>query len=130
MNDADLFYAIGTADREKVLSLLHAGIDPNARDEGGDSTLSLSYALGVCEDEIAALLLDQGADINGGETGSTPLQMALEAAEYKLAERLIATGADPNRRGGDEDGTALHVLARGYRDTDGARCGVRNRAGR
>ena len=116
MSEAEFFQAIGTGDQQRVAALLSGGIDPNSRDENGDS--ALSYALGVGEGAIATLLLDQGADINGGEGGSTPLQLALEAAEYELVERLIALGADPNRCAGDDEGTALHVVARGYRDTD------------
>lgn len=70
--------------------------------------------------EIAKLLLDKGADVNGGAqigyfSGATPLHSAVGSGHRALVELLLARGAKVGRaspRGTFAGETALHAAAR------------------
>lgn len=71
--------------------LLDAGVDINARDAEGATTLGL--AAGECTTEVLRFLLARGADPNLG----APLIRALGSVEVGVEdlEALLAAGADP-----------------------------------
>lgn len=107
-----------------VAVLLDKGADVNARDERrGAGYTALHWAAHLNSLQLAQLLLDRGADIEVKEAqGRTPLQIATEKGYKELAEllrnadpsmalfnaalkgdeanlgRLLAAGADPNRK--------------------------------
>ncbi len=61
-------------------------------------------------EQLALGLLERGADAFGSEAGDPPLVLAIRLGWMRLAEALLAAGADPNQR--DARGyTALHVAA-------------------
>ncbi|HKB09739.1 MAG TPA: ankyrin repeat domain-containing protein [Vicinamibacterales bacterium] len=63
---------------------------------GGLSPLHLAARQGYRE--VAAALVDAGADVNQRTTGdhSTPLLVAIINGQFDLAKQLLDTGADPN----------------------------------
>ncbi|KAA2284659.1 ankyrin repeat domain-containing protein [Arenimonas fontis] len=61
-------------------------------------------------EQMALALLERGADAFGDDAGDPPLALAIRLGWARLAERLLATGADPNQR--DARGLSpLHVAA-------------------
>lgn len=110
-----LHWGAMTGDRALALEALEAGVPVDApvrsreqsSAEWGSTALHLAAAAGHAE--VAALLLDHGADVNRrDDRGATPLHRAVEHPE--LIELLAARGADPDAR--DQRGRSpLHWLA-------------------
>jgi len=73
----------------------------NATNELGDNAL---HCVCVWDDfEAVKLLVENGIDVNQcGENGFTPLKIAVEYASPKVAEYLIAHGADPSAVNAEE----------------------------
>ncbi len=94
----------------KLLVAHHA--DVNCRDEHGKTPLS--YAAGLAETDIAAVLLDAKADPNvKDENGQTPLHVAAQWGAHgnkAMVELLLAKGAEPNIR--DNAGNTPLALAK------------------
>ena len=61
-------------------------------------------------EQVAIALLERGADAFGGAPTDPPLGLAIRLGWLRLAEALLATGADPNARDG-RGHTALHCAA-------------------
>ena len=61
-------------------------------------------------EQLALSLLERGADAFGGAPVDPPLGLAIRLGWLRLAEALLATGADPNARDG-RGHTALHCAA-------------------
>jgi len=92
-----LFKAVKAGDLTTVRALIAA--DPaliTARD--GDACTPLHYAAWKGHPDVAAFLLDAGADVNAhneqGHWGTTPLHAAAHGGQTAAAEVLIARGAD------------------------------------
>lgn len=61
-------------------------------------------------EHLALMLLERGADAFGGAPSDPPLGLAIRLGWLRLAEALLAAGADPNARDG-RGHTALHCAA-------------------
>jgi uncharacterized protein len=79
---------------EVVSLLLNAGADPNARPPENGSESPLHWAASSDDAEVAAALIDGGADIEleGGSIGS-PLDNAIGYACWDVARLLVSRGA-------------------------------------
>ncbi|CAM9096204.1 unnamed protein product, partial [Hapterophycus canaliculatus] len=84
----------GTA--ESVKACLEVGADVGVKDDMGNSILSVAFQNN--DDGIYQLLLDAGADPDVADPDGDfpPLLCALSARKPKVAEQLIAAGANPN----------------------------------
>jgi len=129
--------AVREEDLAKVKSLIEAGADVNAKDEGGQTPLFVTGDKEVVEFLIAQganvnatdkmawtplhyvcingnkgkaeLLLAKGADINAiGGTGERPLHLAIVSRRADLVELLVTKGADVNAQGRGGE-TPLHM---------------------
>ena len=118
-------------DTARVRVLLEAGLDPNGRDDDGNTPLHLYWS----DQQVAiqTLLIAAGSDPNArNKWGWTPLHCCADATGF---EGLIAAGADPNARDDDGD-TPLHMAADGVLDdllallSAGADLEARNDAGK
>ena len=66
---------------------------------------ALHYAVFAGHEDVAAYLIEQGANINARSTnGSSVLMMAVFEGRAELAKRLIASGADTNVKNDKGDG--------------------------
>jgi ankyrin repeat protein len=91
--------------------LLAAGADVNARSENSLSVLPIHSAVAGGHDDVVAVLVDAGADVNARQPqGWTPLHGAAMTGSLASVERLLAAGADPAAR--NDDGTTALDLAR------------------
>lgn len=95
----DAFWLISDADLEGLVALLGDGLSVDAAHEDGETLLSLACRFGRAR--IVEELLKRGADVERmpSETRKTPLQISIEEHFYGITGRLLAAGADPNRRG-------------------------------
>ncbi len=121
---AELFEAIQSEDINRVKTLLDKGADPNAVNPEGQSVLSMvadpieqrtfgdgfRKERGECLREIARVLVEHGADVNGHGDKDIPLFSAASCGNRAVAEFLVEAGADINARGKYGD-TALHKAA-------------------
>lgn len=93
-----LIYAIAFEKKDAAKLLIEQGADVNVCDHIGRTALQLAVLHG--EYEIAALLIEHSADVNGrgnNRNGDTPLMSAPFAA-IGMAELLIENGADVNAK--------------------------------
>lgn len=93
----EMFKAAKTGNTERAAELLAQDASLiDAREE--DGTTPLHYAAWKGHRDLAALLLDRGADVHAlkdnGHWGGTPLHAAAHANSKAVAELLIAHGAD------------------------------------
>jgi ankyrin repeat protein len=105
-----LMHAVVAGRSDLVKTLLEAGADPNLKNH--DENSALMFAIGNAP--IAALLLDKGAEINmkcGGDD-TTVLMRAAARGELRLAELLLARGAEIHAR--DKHGRTALQLAEKY----------------
>jgi hypothetical protein len=94
----ELFEAIKAEDVEKVKTLLHEGISPNAI---GATDTPLTAAISTDNLALVTLLLDNGADPNW--TGDIqhlprPLGLAASHGNFDMVKLLVERGADPTYR--------------------------------
>lgn len=92
-----LHFAAQDGDIEKVKSLIEAGCDVNAVDEGMELT-PLHYAVREEKFKVAEYLISVGADVNAhlaDKAGETPLGEVAENCSYEMADFLIKHGANP-----------------------------------
>jgi ankyrin repeat protein len=94
----DLFEACATGRLERAAALLER--DPGlAREFSGDGCPALGLAAFFGHDEIARLLIENGADVNAASRNGqhvTPLHAAVAHRNAPLARTLLARGADPD----------------------------------
>ena len=91
------FRSVMNGDFAEVKRLIEEGVDINARDNEGHTTLM--YAAGYGHTEVAKLLIEEGADINARDNeGTTALLIASKYGWLEVAQLLIGVGADANAR--------------------------------
>ncbi|MFO0888670.1 MAG: acyltransferase family protein [Isosphaeraceae bacterium] len=97
-DDGTLIAAVRLGDRAAVERRLQDGADVKAVDPGlGVPPLAWAALRG--DRDIAALLIDRGADVNARSgDGSTPLQSAAFLGHADVAELLVERGADVRSR--------------------------------
>jgi uncharacterized protein len=104
------FFGEGDA-AEAARALLAAGADVDARSDNLFAVLPLHSAVAGGHDDVAAVLIDAGSDVNAQQRhGWTPLQGAAQNGSIATVERLLAAGADPAAR--NDDGKTALGLAR------------------
>ena len=98
-NEADFFRAINLEDAVAVKGFLQAGINPNAKNEKGET--ALTFAINKVDPKIAKTLADY-ADLNlHDETGSAPLHLAILKENDDLVNFLLEKKPDVNIGGRD-----------------------------
>lgn len=107
-----LFEAIEKNNIGQIQNLINQGVDLNTRNARGDTPLIAAILNG--KEEIANLLIDQGADINATTAdkdvikGLAPLHWASSIGFENLVKKLVAKGANINIKGGNYNWTPLH----------------------
>jgi ankyrin repeat protein len=103
------FFGVGDA-AASSRALIAAGADVNARSANPFSVLPIHSATAGNHDDVVAVLIDAGADVNATQRhGWTPLHGAAHNGSLASVERLLAAGADPAAR--NDDGTSAIELA-------------------
>jgi ankyrin repeat protein len=94
---------------EVVSFLLSKGADPNLPAQNSFRVAPLHSACSISHYDIAALLLENGAEVNAKQAGGvTPLHSAAHNGQTRLAKLLLEHGADLKAE--TEDGkTPLHM---------------------
>jgi len=107
--EVDLFRAVEQDRANSVKKSLAAGVNPNARDLGGETALIV--AIRNDANAAAAVLMDQnGIDLEAkAPNGNTALMMAAYRKNQPLVTDLLRRGAKVNQSGW----TALHYAAAG-----------------
>ena len=91
--------------------LLDAGTDPDVVAANGTQLRPINSAAAAGSDEIVALLIERGADVDAQQRGGyTALHSAAANGNQGLARLLIEAGADAARR--TDDGKSAATLAR------------------
>ena len=106
----DILAAAKTGDRSGVEAALASGASVNARDDYDLTPLMLAAIYGHAN--VAALLLDRGANLSAGSGGllQSPITLAAQNGNVDVAKLLLARGADVNSRDAT-DATPLHWVA-------------------
>jgi ankyrin repeat protein len=86
------------ADLSFIEHLIQKGADVNFKNTS-DGWRSLHYAISCGSDDMARLLIEQGADVNAiADDGTTPLILAAKNDSVFIAKLLLEKGADVNWR--------------------------------
>ncbi len=109
--EPDFLRAINLEDATAVGGFLQAGINPNAKNEKGET--ALTFAIRYKDPKIAKLIIEK-ADLNLRDgAGNTPLFAAIKFDKEDIFDLLLEKGADPNGSGRasekTENQTALFV---------------------
>jgi ankyrin repeat protein len=91
-----LLFAAREGEVEAAKYLLAAGADVN--DTAADGSTALAVAAFSGQSAVAQLLVEYGADLNAAGGGYAPLHAAVLRGDLRLANALIARGADLNVR--------------------------------
>lgn len=107
IEEQQLLDAAETGDLNTITRLLESGVNVNAKNQSGITSLHL--ALFKNHTDVAELLLNKGADVNArNEHGDTPLLWALYNDHTNIAELLLAKDADVNTKSKNGN-TPLHL---------------------
>jgi ankyrin repeat protein len=91
-----LLFAARSGDAESARVLVEAGADVN--DALPNGLTALVEAAHSGNEDVGVLLLEKGADPNASAAGYTPLHAVVLRSGVRLANALLAHGADPNLR--------------------------------
>lgn len=101
--EPDFFRAMNMEDAVAVKGFLQAGINPNAKNEKGET--ALTYAILNKDPKITKLLVEK-ADLNlRDDNGNQPLFVAIKNKKDDLFDLLLEKGADPNSSGAPTEKT-------------------------
>ncbi len=101
--EADFFRALNNEDAVAANGFLQAGMNPNAKNEKGET--ALIYSIRYKDLKIARFLIEK-ADINmRDDLGNTPLFVAVKSKKDDLFDLLLDKGADPNGSGSADEKT-------------------------
>lgn len=96
--DPPLIVSARDGNFEEVRRLVAEGENVNCKDQHGATPLS--FAVGMCRMDVAAFLIENGADVNCGyngyKFGETPLHLAAKKGYLGIAELLIKSSANVN----------------------------------
>lgn len=93
--DADLVIAAFRGDENRVEGMLIIGVDPNRRNEGGET--ALVTAVSRRDSSVVRTLLAHAADPNlPTNRGDTALRTAILLRDEQTVALLLVRGADPN----------------------------------
>ncbi len=92
-----LVSAIYVGDAASVGLLLGQGVDPDARDNSGQT--ALIKAAFCRQSEIVTMLVESGADVNAcDDDGATALMLGIRGRRDDIVRTLLDKGADPHAR--------------------------------
>jgi ankyrin repeat protein len=107
-----MIIAARSNDIRKVRELIERGADVNAKENvTGEGDTALFHAAAAGYTEVAKVLIEKGAKLNGPAGSMTPLIMAASGGHADTVEVLIKTGANVNAKD-DQGHTALTDAAR------------------
>jgi ankyrin repeat protein len=89
-----LLFAARVGDLESARTLVKAGATVDDTAANGATALTIAAHSG--HGDVAAFLLDQGANPNVDAAGYTPLHAAVLRGDHALLKALLAKGANPN----------------------------------
>ena len=129
---ADLFFAARKPEPDLLRTLLSLGVDPDARNDQGDTLLLYLAANSPYRRQtpeaavaVARVLLDNGADSEAATSRDwTPLARAAKNGHTALARLLIEKGADANVTTDDGRTPLLESLWAGHREIAAALVGA------
>lgn len=105
----ELLLASEEGNEVQVQRLLDLGVNPNVRDEGGNTALMVASHWGHLQ--VLEALLAAGAEVNARDKyGHTALMVASEHGHPEVVDRLLAAGAEVNARD-ERRATALMVAS-------------------
>jgi ankyrin repeat protein len=107
-------YAARENHTKVVEVLIEAGGNPNsAQSEPSSGGSALRVAATWGDDDIVYMLLNSGADVNGGDwqRWGSPIQAAATRRRLGIIKKLIDAGANVDLPGADNSGTALYHTA-------------------
>lgn len=115
--DDDLLYECTLGSTQEVQRLLKQGASPNATNPDGWTALALA-ANRIDDDAlpIVTLLVEAGANVNGGKRGYYPVINAAKNSQVKVVEYLMDYGADP--RSLDAEGHSLVWISEQVREPE------------
>lgn len=93
--------------------LLGRGANPNVRDGGGNTPLTIASQIGFVDGAQTLIRRRAQVDLANG-AGETPLILAVQNRDLAMVRVLIAAGADPDRAD-----SAAGMSARDYAQRDG-----------
>ncbi len=98
----DIWAAVFFGNEDAVEKLLDGGVDVDARNvaENGDTPLHTAAFTG--DADMAALLIERGADVGLVAGGGRPIDYAVYFGNAEVAEVLVAAGADDLRPAGGD----------------------------
>lgn len=110
--EADYFKAISAGDLIALKTFQNAKIDPNAKNEKGET--ALTYAVENADNEkVFKQVLDNGADVNmRDDLGVSPIFLAVKKNKKEFLDLLLERDADvniPGKTGEVDNQTALSV---------------------
>lgn len=108
--EAEFFRAINLEDAQAVRAFLQGGMNPNAKNEKGET--ALTYAIQYKDPKVVRVLLEK-ADVNlQDDPGNSPIHLAIKNDKDEIFDWLLEKNADVNvggRSGNTKNQTALYV---------------------